>query len=361
MNLLSLQNRITVSQARCSVRRGHRRTHTMSFDAKSRGIVTIGSVNVDSFIRINRLPSEGETLSASNLTLRPGGKGANQAACLGILSLCRSTFIGQLGDDHQVLLRGALQDCGVDVTFLECVPGTSTGNAFILSLPSGENSIMIVGGANLAWDSPSPKALDAMRGNAILLLQREVPEHVNIIAAEAADAAGMIVILDCGGEESPLSERLLSRVHVLSPNETELERLTEYLGQGANTVARAQSLISDRNARCVLVKCGPRGALFVNRDGSFIEQPAFPLSPHDIVDTTGAGDCFTAAFSAALFKCGQHLENERAVRACMTFACAAAAVCVQRPGAMPSMPTLDETVRVLEAWGKKDSCNIIIS
>ena len=332
----------------------------MSSGSVSREVVTLGSINVDSFISTARLPREGETLSATQVTLLPGGKGANQAACVGILDMCASRFIGQIGKDHESLLRVALETSGVDISLMEQIPDLSTGSAFIFSLPSGENAIVIVGGANLAWFSPSAKALEAVREGSILLLQREVPESVNISAAKAADAAGVLVILDCGGEDAPLSPDLLSRIHVLSPNETELERLTQSLDHQADTLERARSLIGESGAQSILVKRGSRGALFVNGEGIVIDQPAFPLSEGEIVDSTGAGDCFTAAFAAALIKSGRRLDDSSVVHACITFACAAAAVCVQRPGAMPSMPRLQETVKILDTWGKRALCRDIL-
>jgi ribokinase len=147
------------------------------------------------------------------------------------------------------------------------------------------------------------------------------------------------VVLDLGGVDAPPPDELAALVDVLSPNETELRRLTGVAGDDdAALIAAARAWRRDRPAS-VLIKLGARGCLLVPPTGEPVAHPALRVP---VVDTTGAGDCFTAAYAVALL-------DGLAPRERLRFACAAAAVCVQRKGAMPSMPTRAEVERQLAA------------
>ena len=260
--------------------------------------------------------------------MRPGGKGANQAAAAARLGM-DTWFVGQIGSDACAApLRAALADGGVRLDLLE-ESTVETGQAFILLQRGGENSIIVVPGANHAWSSPTSLALARIGQSGALLLQREVPEAVNRLAAQAAAAAGVPVVLDAGGLDAPLPDDLLPLVSVLSPNETELARLTGMATSSDTEVLAASRAMQARGVGTVLVKLGARGAMLVPLSGDPLRQAAFSVP---VVDTTGAGDCFTAAYTVALLE--GRSEGER-----LRFATAAAALCVQKLGALPSMPS----------------------
>jgi ribokinase len=295
----------------------------------------------------------------------PGGKGANQAATAALLGY-PTYFVGQTGRDAPAgVLRTALTHCGVDLTHCASVDAP-TGQAIIVLQPDGENSIIIVGGANTQWTAPGDEALRQVAASGMLLLQREVPESVSLAAARAASSAGVPVILDAGGNEEPICEELLRLVTVLSPNETELSRLTGLPTDTEANILAAASALQQRGVDTVLVKLGAQGSLLVPpHNGAPVRQPAFKadkvrvyvvpggaacaaacthpllsnhgliLPLHQVVDTTGAGDCFTASFAVALLQGRSHGEALR-------FASAAACLCVQRMGAMPSLPRRQE-------------------
>lgn len=290
-------------------------------------LLVLGSVNADLYVAIDRLPARGETIPGRDTAMRPGGKGANQAAAAAKLGI-PTWFCGQIGDDaYAEPLRATLAGCGVRLDLLGEVPG-GTGQAFILLQQGGENSIIIVGGANTAWSAPTPAALDRLRGCGALLLQREVPETVNLAAAQAAAAAGVPVVLDAGGADAPLPAAILPLLAVLSPNETELARLTGMpTGDEAEVLAAARALQA-QGVGTVLVKLGARGSLLVPRQGAPLRQGIFRVP---VVDTTGAGDCFTAAYVVAMLEGRPEADRLR-------FAAAAAALCVGKLGAMPAMP-----------------------
>lgn len=154
-------------------------------NGSSKPLVVLGSVNADLVLTVDRLPKEGETMGASSLETFPGGKGANQAAAAARVGY-PTYFVGQVGRDANApLLKESLLGCGVNLQHLREVDGPS-GTALILLQRSGENSIVIVGGANQADWQLSDAATAQLRAAGALLLQREVPEAVNVHVAQLA-------------------------------------------------------------------------------------------------------------------------------------------------------------------------------
>lgn len=295
-------------------------------------LVVVGSANADIYVEIDRLPKEGETISAKSGQTLAGGKGANQAACGGKLSY-PTYFVGQVGEDaHGKLITEALQgDCGVRMDYVKSLTGVPTGHAVVMLQSDGQNSIIIVGGANMSsWPEQfSDEDLEVVRKAGIVLLQREVPDSVNIQVAEAARNVGVPVILDAGGMDAPVPQELLNFIDILSPNESELGRLTGLPTESFEQISEAVAKCHHMGVKQVLVKLGAKGsALFVEGQKP-IRQPI--ISAARVLDTTGAGDTFTAAFAVALVE-GKSKEE------CLRFAAAAASLCVQVKGAIPSMP-----------------------
>ena len=252
-----------------------RRSAAMATGGGAPPLVVVGSVNADLVVE-SRLPQPGETVAATGggVTL-PGGKGANQAAAA---ALCGypTCFVGQTGRDAPAgVLRAALTAAGVDLSHCSAVDAP-TGQAIIVLQPDGENSIIIVGGANTAWTAPGAEALHQVVTAGMLLLQREVPESVSLAAARAARWAGVPVILDAGGNEEPICEELLCLVTVLSPNETELSRLTGLPTDSEAHILEAAHALQQRGVDTVLVKLGAQGSLLVPpHNGAPVRQPAF--------------------------------------------------------------------------------------
>ena len=296
-------------------------------------LLVLGSINADLYVEIDALPKPGETILGRDGAIRPGGKGANQAAAAAKVGY-PTRFAGHLGNDaFAPALRAELRASGADDALLTTVAGPS-GQAYILLQRGGENSIIVAPGANHVWANSLDAELSAAISQAgALLLQREIPEAINLQAAHLAQAAGVPVVLDAGGsDDGPLPATLLACLAVCSPNETELARLT-----GMPTADDAQVIAAARHLQAqgvgtVLVKLGARGCLLVRPDGSTLHQGVFPVR---VVDTTGAGDCFTATYTVAMLSGMNEADRLR-------FACAAAGICVQRKGAMPSMPTRAE-------------------
>ncbi|KAF1866570.1 hypothetical protein Lal_00017953 [Lupinus albus] len=322
-------------------------------------LVVVGSANADIYLEIDRLPKEGETISAKTGQTLAGGKGANQATCAAKLSY-PTYFVGQVGEDaHGKLITDALQNGGVCLDHLNTVGSAPTGHAVVMLQSDGQNSIIIVGGANMnCWPDTLPDGdLEVVRNAGIVLLQREIPDSVNIQVAKAARSAGVPVIMDAGGMDAAIPQELLNFVDILSPNETELGNLTGMPTESFEEITQATvkchklyqrggrigietvkvmfhclgvvSLMDWKGVKQVLVKFGAKGsALFIEGEEP-IQQPAIPAKT--VLDTTGAGDTFTAAFAVALV---EGKSKKEALR----FAAAAASLCVQVKGAIPSMP-----------------------
>jgi ribokinase len=306
----------------------------------TKAIVVVGSLNADVVVRVPRFPAPGETVRGTDVAVFPGGKGANQAVAAarlgGIVHM-----IGRVGDDDNGrLLRASLASAGVDAGGVRVDRDAPTGTAVITIDGAGQNTIAIVPGANgrlQTGDVESRRFLLETAG--VLLLQLEVALDVVDAAARIGRDGGAIVILDPAPAHLE-ALRLLPRVDVVTPNETELACLAG-ASAGPRSVEEAAALaraLLDRGAASVIAKLGALGALEVTRTG----RRFWPAHAVDAVDTTAAGDVWNGAFAVALAE-GRGLDDAGG------FASAAAAISVTRPGAQPSMPARAEVDRLLAA------------
>lgn len=286
-------------------------------------VVVVGSINMDVVTEMEHLPGPGETLAGRAVTLLPGGKGANQAVAARRAGN-DAVLHGALGTDAFAgTLRDFLRDEGLATDTIAEVDG-ETGTAIVLVDDEGENSIVIVPGANAAVDGRTP----ALREGDIVLLQNEIPEAANRAVLDLARAAGATTVLNLAPYRET-DEALLTGVDHLIVNETEFARL---LGEDPATMTpdRVRDLLADD----VIVTLGAAGV--TARIGGRVVDVAGHRVP--VKDTTGAGDCFCGAFGAALAR-GDTVEEA------LRFATAAAALSVQKVGASPSMPTYEEILR----------------
>jgi ribokinase len=291
-------------------------------------LLVVGSINIDLVACANRIPAPGETILGRTFDVFNGGKGANQAVAIAKLG-AQVDMIASLGTDlfTERLLSG-LKVAGVDTHAVKIVPGPC-GVALISRADNGENSIIVISGANgevSAADIDSH--LDAVQQAAMILVQLETPLEAVIRLAEQAWLAKTPFMLD-PAPAIPLPEGLLSRTTWLTPNETEAQTLLGVVN--IDPPAAAEKLLA-LGARNVALKLGSQGVFLAGRDCPAQQIPAFTVNA---VDTTAAGDCFNAAFAVALTR-----GNPPAVAA--RYAAAAAAISVTRAGAQPSLPTSSE-------------------
>jgi ribokinase len=299
-------------------------------------IVVVGSINIDLVASAEKIPVAGETVRGTDFQVHPGGKGANQAVAISRLGY-PVQLVGKVGTDaFGEQLRSYLLDAGVDVIAVERDEGTS-GVAMIAVSPRGENSIVVIPGANA---HVTPAFLDAhrqtIRNAGIVLAQLEIPietvEHLARICAEE----GIPLMLDPAPAHK-LPSTIFRHLRWFTPNETEAAFFTEDAMQGEP--AQIAKALLGAGIEGVVLKMGSRGVYLASGDHLSQALPAFAVNA---VDTTAAGDAFNGAFATALMLGMEQVEAAR-------FASAAAAVSVTRAGAQPSMPTRSEVEEMLGA------------
>jgi len=295
-------------------------------------IAVLGSANMDLVVRLPRPPRVGETIFGTAFSLVPGGKGLNQAVAAARAG-AEVSFLGAVGrDEFGTMLRDALLAQGVDVSRLIEVD-EPTGIADVHVMDDGDNSIVVVPGANHAVLALADQDRAMIASSDALLTQFERPLPLVHEALRAARAAGVRTVLT-PAPVLPVGSDLLGLVDVLVPNAGEARALA-----GRDDDVEAARAIS-RQATTVIMTRGERGQLIARAGQLVAERPAYAA---EAIDTTAAGDTFVGVF-AARSALGEDVDG--AVRA----AAVASGISVTRPGASTSMPTWDEIESALAAW-----------
>jgi ribokinase len=296
-------------------------------------IVIVGSFNTDLTSYMERMPRPGETVSGRKFVTGPGGKGSNQAVAAARLG-ADVTFIGRVGQDvfGDLALKTWEQE-GINTRYVVRDPEHATGVAPIFVDDTGENSIVVVLGANLNIQAADvDAAADLIAQADIVLTQLEINYDMVAYALQAAKQRGVKTILN-PAPAGHLPAEVVALADFITPNETELEVLSGKSGLTAEQAAR--SLLT-HDGQTVVVTLGAQGAQYVRQDATGV-IPTFKVN---VVDTTGAGDAFNGGLAVALAE-GKPLTEA------IAFANATAALCVTRPGTAPSMPRRDEVEALL--------------
>ncbi|WP_055587410.1 ribokinase [Peterkaempfera griseoplana] len=296
-------------------------------------LVVVGSANADLVVAVERRPEAGETVLGSDLVTHPGGKGANQAVAAARLG-ASAALLARIGaDGHGDLLADSLRGAGVDTSGV-LVDGTPTGVALITVDPSGNNSIVVSPGANARLTPQDVRQAEPLLAAArVVSLQLEIPLDTAAEAVRTAVRNGTRVVLN-PSPPAPLPADVLAACDPLVVNEHEARHLLRAAEHGAADAASPHEWAAGLLAagpRSVVVTLGERGALVADADGVL----PVPTPRVEAVDTTGAGDAFTAALAWRLAR-GEALAD--AAR----FAVRVGALAVTRPGAQESYPTLEE-------------------
>ncbi len=278
-------------------------------------VTVIGSANLDLVVRTARHPLPGETLLGSDYAEHPGGKGLNQAVAAARAG-ATTVFVGAVGDDAAGrTLLDAATDALVDVEQVLTVAGVPTGRALITVDDAGENSIVVVPGANSAVD------ISVLPPSTVALIQLEIPLSAVVQALELARAAEMTTILN-PAPAAELPAHLLELCDIVIPNEHEVASLG-----GVDAVLA-------HGVHWVIVTLGGAGVDIHGADGTTAHIPALDV---DVVDTTGAGDAFCGNLAARL-AAGDPVDQ--AAR----WAVVAGSLAVGRDGAIPSLPHAAEVI-----------------
>ena len=299
-------------------------------------IVILGIFVADTAYRAERQPKIGETLLGRDFNLGPGGKGSNQAVAAARLGSPVS-FISRLGDDEFAKMARRIWEAESIEPLVVSDPDSFTGAAYIFVDDStGNNAIIVVPGA--ARDV-GPADLDRNRSTienaAIFMTQLETPVEAAKRGLEIAKSAGVTTVLN-PAPAVPLDRDILELCDYLTPNESEASILTGYDVQSVADARSAAAKLRSQGATTVVITLGENGALFDDGNES-VHVEAYNAG--DVVETTGAGDCFGGAFVHGMSK---GLSPADATR----FACAAASISVTRPGTAPSMPSPAEVERI---------------
>ena len=303
-------------------------------------LVVLGSINADHILNLESFPTPGETVTGHHYQVAFGGKGANQAVAAG-RSGADIAFIACTGDDDiGERVRRQLERDRIDVAPVRAVNAQSTGVALIFVNAEGENVIGIHAGANAALSVEQVEAEKArIAGAQALLMQLESPLESVLAAAKIAHQHQTTDVLNPAPARD-LPDELLSLIDIITPNETEAEKLTGIRVENDDDAAKAARVLHEKGIGIVMITLGSRG-VWVSHDGQGRRVPGFKVQA---VDTIAAGDTFNGAFVTALLE-GTALDE--AIR----FAHAAAAIAVTRKGAQPSVPWREEIDEFLRQQG----------
>lgn len=299
-------------------------------------ILVVGSLNMDMTVHVGHMPECGETIICKGMSMSPGGKGANQAYAAATLG-GNVSFLGAVGNDtYGKQAVDNLASAGVDIMPVIKKDDVPTGNAFIMINDDGDNSIVVVSGANAAINCDDIDHWTKEFETAdYVLLQMEIPIETVLYAAEKAKALNKTVILDPAPVPESFPEELYQYVDYIKPNKTELSMLT-HIENVEDCLEEATTALRKKGVQNVIVSLGEKGA-YVNSK----EYGLMTISGQKVnaVDTTAAGDTFIAAIAVML-------ANGKNLPEAINFANIAASISVTRPGAQSSVPSLTEVNRI---------------
>ncbi len=289
----------------------------------------MGSINMDLILNMKAVPDVGENVLGTSYGYANGGKGANQAVGLARLG-AQVKIIGKVADDsngHKLIEN--LQKNNVDVSDVS-LSGTQTGLAAIIIDGEGRNRIVVYEGANAEINAA--EAADCIKeGLDLLLVQFETNEDAVISCVNRAVEKKIATVIDCGPAKNFALEKMQGAT-IITPNESETKALTGILPADENSILAASKILEERSkAEFVVLKLGDRGCSVWNGK----ELRMMPAYPCKVVDTTAAGDCFTAAMALEYIRTGD-------IYAACDMGNKAGSIAVSRMGADASMPASDE-------------------
>jgi len=295
--------------------------------AQSR-ILVVGSANMDIVLSVPRIPNKGESIVAENYSYVPGGKGANAVTAVARLG-ADAIFCARIGnDDTGARLVNAYKREGIDTRYIKPDKTVSTGLAAILLEDDGANRIIVYPNANLKLKPEDVEEAFLSWPDAVLLQFETNPESI-VAATQFAAQKNIPVFIDAGPVRKDFPYELLKNVEIISPNEIETGLITGINPTNDKACLQAcMRLQSMTKAKNVVLKLSDRGCC--SFDGNNFEY----YNSHYVtaVDTTAAGDAFTAALTV------EYLRTKNLEAACK-YANIAGALAVTKFGAMSSLPT----------------------
>ncbi|MBS7210727.1 MAG: ribokinase [Lachnospiraceae bacterium] len=304
-------------------------------------ILVIGSLNLDMTTQVEHIPVVGETILSNNMEMNAGGKGANQACALGKLG-ADVTILGAVGNDmYADIQRDSLNAVGVNTDKIIVKENISTGIAWIAVNKEGDNSIIVVSGANADLSKQDiDNNLEVIKESDIVIFQLEVPVETVCYAAKIAKSFGKMVILDPAPVPKEFPEELYQYVDIIKPNETELGMLTG-MRNPEEHLEKAVKWLKKKGIKDIIVTLGEKGIYMDCETSGVARIPAIKVPA---VDTTAAGDSFIAAIAIML-------AEGKSLREAVIFANYVSSIVVMRKGAQCSIPTLEEVMCYINSKG----------
>lgn len=289
----------------------------------------MGSINMDIILNMDIVPDVGENVLGTTYGYANGGKGANQAVGLARLG-AQVKMSGKVADDangHKLIEN--LKKNNVDTSAVS-LSGTQTGLAAIIIDGNGRNRIVVYEGANAEIDPD--EAADCITDSLdLLLVQFETNEDAVVSCVNRAIEKNAVTVIDCGPAKNFALEKMQGAT-IITPNESETKALTGIFPEDDESILEASKVLKERSkAKYVVLKLGERGCSVW--DGEFLR--IMPPYPCKVVDTTAAGDCFTAAMALEYVRTGD-------IYAACDMGNKAGSIAVSRMGADASMPTAVE-------------------
>ena len=300
-------------------------------------VTVIGSINLDTNLRVAQMAKPGETIHAKEHYSAAGGKGANQAVAAA-RSGCAVSFVGAVGDDAPGKeMLALLKKENINLDGVKEVADESTGQAFITVDDSGQNSITIYSGANYAFDQGDIEQNSYLiAASDFVVAQFETPIEATIQGFKIAQQNSAKTILNPAPAITEIPAELLQVTDIIIPNETEAATITGVEVVDEKSAKKAADKLHELGVSAVIITIGDKGAFYDFQD----KQGLIPAFKVKAVDTTAAGDTFIGAMTSILKPDFSNLSDA------ITFANKASSLTVQRYGAQPSIPTKAEVEQV---------------
>lgn len=292
-------------------------------------VLCFGSLNIDYTYKVPHFVKKGETLASERLQVFGGGKGLNQSVALAKAGT-EVYHAGSIGQDGMFLLD-MLKDAGANTDFVKILDTVRTGNAIIQNDKSGDNCIILYGGANQAITREQvDEVMSHFESRDYLVLQNEINELGYIV--EKAHEKGMIIVLN----PSPMNEKILALpldvINYFILNEVEAAQILGKEDKGEESWEQiADDLLKKFPQATIVLTMGSEGSVFKNQKETVCQS----IYKVQAVDTTAAGDTFSGYFIGGIL-------GGLSAKEAMDQASKASAIAVTRKGAAPSIPLLAE-------------------
>lgn len=302
-------------------------------------VYVLGSMNMDIVLKVKNMPHIGETIMSKSMEKIPGGKGANQAVAAK-RSGADVYMIAKVGrDENGIILAKELEKDNINVKYVFKDDKEPTGMAIINVDDNGDNSIIVVSGANMAITSSEISSTEeAILGSDVVITQLETPMDMSIDAFKLGKKHNKLTILNPAPARE-IDEELLKYTDIIIPNETEAALLTKIQVKDLESGKQAAEEFFKKGVSCVIITLGERGAAVITKENSEI-VPAYKV---EAVDTTAAGDSFIGALSSTIDAKNMNFED---IKSAVRFGNKVSSIAVQRKGAQPSIPYLSEVLDI---------------